>query len=78
METHAHESADLVAEAVDATSSAYTDDPGLAVEARLAEELARRGVGPRGQAWLVEVAQAVRGGHAQDLVRDPRRQFPTS
>jgi hypothetical protein len=78
MDDHGQESADLVAEAVDATSSAYTDDPGLDVEALLVEELARRGVGPRGQGWLAEVAQAVRGGHAQDLVRDPRRQFPTS
>jgi hypothetical protein len=69
---------DLVAEAVDATASAYTDNPDLDVRHHLAQELERRGVGDRGEDWVAQMAAAVRAGHSGDLIDEPSRQFPTS
>ena len=50
-------------EALDATATAYTEDGSLDVEARLREEMERRGLDLDDEDWLVEAAHHVRSGH---------------
>ena len=69
---------DLVAEAVEATASAYANDPDLDVRHHLTHELEHRGVAHRGDHWVAQMAASVRAGHSSDLLADPSRQFPTS
>ena len=69
---------DRVAEAADATASAYTQDADLDIRKRLVEELERRGVSHAGAAWVDDLVDAVRAGHSRDVTADPRRQFPTT
>ena len=69
---------DRVAEAVDATASAYTQDAGLDIRGRLMEELERRDVRHERAAWLDKLVDAVRAGHSGEVTGDPRQQFPTS
>jgi hypothetical protein len=69
---------DRVAEAADATASAYTQDAGLDIRKRLVDELERRGVSHHDAAWVDEIVDAVRAGHSREVTADPRRQFPTS
>jgi hypothetical protein len=52
----------LTEEAVDVTSTAYTEDAGLDVDARLREEMTGRGL-PAEDGWIAHVAQAIRSGH---------------
>ena len=49
-------------EAVDATATAYTEDPAVDVDSRLAEEVARRGLTVDAQ-WLAQMARGIRSGH---------------
>ena len=59
-----------VQQAVNATATAYTEDAGLEVEGRLADELASRGVELDDDEWLSEAAHQIRSGH--HVVVDPR------
>lgn len=53
----------VVQEAVDATSTAYTEDASIDVAARLRQEIDDRGFEIDDTAWLEEVAHAIRSGH---------------
>ncbi|UMG91707.1 hypothetical protein [Nocardioides sp. TF02-7] len=48
--------------AVDATATAYTDDPATDVDQRLRAELEQRGL-TVDDAWVAEVAHRIRSGH---------------
>jgi len=50
-------------EAVDATSTAYTEDASVDVDARLREEMAKRGMEVDDDAWVADVAHRIRSGH---------------
>ncbi len=49
--------------AVDATATAYTEDASIDVEDTLRREMAQSGMALDDDAWVREVAQAVRSGH---------------
>ncbi|MDN4172671.1 hypothetical protein QWY28_06945 [Nocardioides sp. SOB77] len=49
--------------AVDATATAYTADADIDVEDTLRREMAQAGMALDDDAWVREVAQAVRSGH---------------
>ncbi len=52
----------LTQEAVEATSTAYTEDAHVDVDARLREEMAGRGL-PVEDGWVTHVAHGIRSGH---------------
>lgn len=58
-------------QAVDATSSAYTEDASIDIEQRLREEMEKRGVDLDDEQWVVEVARAIRSGHGVTFDREP-------
>ncbi|WP_435742447.1 hypothetical protein [Nocardioides sp. SYSU DS0663] len=54
-------------QAVDATATAYTRDAEIDVEDHLRREMARAGLALDDDAWVREVARAVRSGHHVDF-----------
>jgi hypothetical protein len=55
---------DVAQEAIDATATLYTNDPGVDVEEQLRAQLSSRGVAPADEGTLSEVAQSIRAGHS--------------
>jgi hypothetical protein len=58
---------ELVADAVDATATAYAQDGGTDVVRHLRDVLAARGVATDDRAWLEDAAHRIRSGHDLDL-----------
>ncbi|HEY0891223.1 MAG TPA: hypothetical protein VGE38_16600 [Nocardioides sp.] len=58
-------------EAIDATSTAYTEDAAVDVEQRLVAELADRGIEVDDDEWVRQVARAIRSGHGVQLDPPP-------
>lgn len=58
-------------QAVDATSTAYTEDASIDVEQRLREEMGKRGVDLDDEEWVAEVGRAIRSGHGITFDREP-------
>ena len=54
---------ELSQQAIDATSTAYTQDASLDVGARLREEMSERGLDVDDDAWIDQVSHAIRSGH---------------
>lgn len=50
-------------QAVDATSTAYTEDASTDVEQRLRREMSDRGLDVDDEEWIAEVGQRIRSGH---------------
>lgn len=59
-------------EAVDATSTAYTEDASTDVEERLRQEMSGRGLDVDDDEWLAEVGERIRSGHGV-VFDDPDR-----
>lgn len=57
----------LLQDAIEATSTAYTDDATTDVEQRLLAELRDHGVELDDDDWVGEVARAIRSGHGVQL-----------
>jgi hypothetical protein len=55
---------DVAQEAIDATASAYTNDPGTDVEAHLRAQLSSRGIAAADDATLDELVRSIRAGHS--------------
>jgi hypothetical protein len=55
---------DVAQEAIDATASAYANEPGVDVEAHLRAQLSSRGIAAADESTLDEVARSIRAGHS--------------
>ena len=54
---------DVMQEAVDATSTAYTGDSSIDVAEHLRHELHSRGINDQDPAWVDDIATRIRSGH---------------
>ena len=54
---------DVAQEAIDATATAYTDNPGVDVEEQLRIQLSSRGVRALREERVAEIARSIRSGH---------------
>jgi hypothetical protein len=54
---------DVAQEAIDATSTTYTNNADIDVEEHLRAQLSSRGLTSPDEKWVAEVASAIRSGH---------------